>query len=230
MRAGPLPSAVIFDLDGTLVDSLPGIAEAMSAALSAHGFSVAPEEVRPRIGPPMDVLVEELTGCPRELALRVDEEYHRRYYAQHIALSRPLPGAESLIDGLGAARVPLAVLTNKVAAGAERMLEVLGWSGRFRAVIGRDSLARPKPAPDGALMLLAQLGAGAERAAIVGDTEFDVRCGRDAGLGYVIAVTGTRPEAALREAGASHVLPSLDAVAAVLLGAGAGGAAREAAS
>lgn len=211
------PRAAIFDLDGTLVDSLPTVAAAMAAAMHAHGFAVDPEAVIPRIGPPMNDLVAELTGCPREVAERVNDDYQRRYYGEFIQGTPPMAGATALLDRLRGAGVRLAVLTNKVVAGGQQMVAVQHWEGRFDAIAGRDSGGRPKPAPDGALLLLERLGVAAGEAAIVGDTEFDMGCGRAAGLRWVVGCANQRSEAQLRDGGATHVVRGLAAVGDVLL-------------
>jgi HAD superfamily hydrolase (TIGR01509 family) len=210
--------AVLFDLDGTLVDSLPTIGAAMSEAMRMHGFDVSPEDVMPRIGPPMDVLVEMVTGCPREVALRVDADFKRLYYGTYIQHTPSIAGASELLDDLEAAGVALSVITNKVESGGRQMLEIMGWAHRFATVVGRDT-TQPKPAPDGALLALERMGAPAAEAAIVGDTEYDVVCGRDAGIASVVGLVGSRSAEDLRAAGATHVVERLDEVAPILLGA-----------
>ncbi len=211
------PRAVIFDLDGTLVDSLPTVAAAMAQAMHAHGFDVAPAAVIPRIGPPMNLLVEEMTGCPREVADRVNDDFMRLYYGDYIQHTPPMRGARALLDRLHDAGVRLAVLTNKVVAGGRQMVAVQGWDDVFDAIAGRDSGGRPKPAGDGARLLLDRLGVAPVEAAIVGDTEFDTGCGRDAGLHWVVGLVGERSDAQLRAGGATHVVRALDAVGDVLL-------------
>ncbi|MEX2230118.1 MAG: HAD family hydrolase [Dehalococcoidia bacterium] len=217
MSGAPPPRAVIFDLDGTLVDSLESVAAAMARALSEHGFAIETAAVVPLIGPPMELLVEQVTGWTPEVAQRVNEDFARLYYSEYVAHSRPMAGAAVLLDRLAAAGIPLAVLTNKVESGGQRMLEVLGWRDRFTVLAGRDTLPRPKPAPDGARYILDRLHVYASAGAIVGDTEFDICCGRDAGLAYVVGIVGERSAAQLRAAGATHVARTLDEVGAILL-------------
>lgn len=208
---------MIFDLDGTLVDSLPTVAAAMSQAMQAHGFTVTADEVIPRIGPPMDVLVEEMTGCPRALAERVNADFARLYYGEFIQQTPPMPGAGALLARLHDAGVRLTVLTNKVESGGRQMVAVQGWEALFDAVLGRDSMARSKPAPDGALLLLERFGVAPAAGAIVGDTEYDMRCGRDAALGWVVGLVGERSPERLRADGATHVVHALAEVGDVLL-------------
>lgn len=218
MSGAVAPRAVIFDLDGTLVDSLESVAGAMARAISERGFAIDTATLVPLVGPPMELLVEQVTGWTPEVARAVNDDYARLYYGEYIEHSERMPGADALLDRLAARGIPLAVLTNKVEAGGVRMLEVLGWTERFTLLAGRDTVARAKPAPDGALHLLERLGVAPSAAAIVGDTEFDICCGRDAGLAYVIGIIGERSADELRAAGATHVAHTLDEVGTILLG------------
>lgn len=211
--------AVLFDLDGTLVDSLPTIAEAMAEAARLHGLDADPEEIIPRIGAPMDILVEELYGVSPEAADAVNDDYIRLYESTFIQRTPTLPGATALLEALRAAGLRLAVVTNKRDEGARLMTEVVGWTGMFEVVHGRDSGA-PKPEPEAALAVLRKMGLEPSEAAFVGDTEFDMNCGRDAGLAAVIGLVGSRSAEHLRQHGATHLVHALSEVAPLLLGTG----------
>ncbi len=223
--------AALFDLDGTLVDSLPTIAQAMVAAMSRHGHDVDASEVIARVGPPMALLVEQMTGLPREQAERVNELFTELYYGEYIEQTPTIDGAGALLERVSAAGVRLGVLTNKIERGAIDMVELQGWSDRFAVIVGRDTTPHPKPAPDGAFHALERLGVPPEEAAMVGDTEYDMICGRDAGLLLVIGLANGRTAEHLFENGATHVVTHLDQVGALLLepvptaieGGGAGG-------
>jgi phosphoglycolate phosphatase len=201
--------AVLFDLDGTLVDSLPTIARAMAAACREHGYEVDPEKVIPLIGAPMADLAGQVTGAPREVAEAINDTYLRIYHDTYIAETPPLLGAEELLRALRAASVPLGVVTNKNHRGGQRMIEVQGWQPYFDSVVGRDTAAAPKPAPDPALHALADLGVVPGDAALVGDTEYDMGCGRDAGIARVIGIVDSRTPERLIEAGATHIAADL---------------------
>lgn len=211
--------AVLFDLDGTLVDSLRTIAGAMVEVLRTHGHETDIESLIPRIGPPMEIMAREFGATPGE-AMSISDEYRRVYHEGYIQSTPAHAGAETLLDELHAAGVALAVVTNKVEEGGRLMLEVMGWSHRFPVVVGRDTPAAPKPDAEAALHALRALGIPPERAAFVGDTEFDMRCGVAAGLPYVIGIVGARDEAFLRAEGATHVVTALDQVGPLLLGTG----------
>lgn len=211
--------AVLFDLDGTLADSEAPIAACIAAALGDHGYTVATAAVAAVLGPPLRGMVEQLVGA-------VDDAMHERirvayfrHYDRELPHIQPLPGALALLNALAAARVPLALVTNKVEAGAFAQLDAMGLTARFAAIIGADSAGAPKPAPAPALAALARLdGASAAFAAFVGDRDEDMHCALAAGIGLRIALTGARPPAALRAAGATHVADTLYEVHTLLLG------------
>ncbi len=214
----PAVRAALFDLDGTLVDSLDTIAEATVEAFAKHGHRVTAEQILPRIGPPMEVVAIEVTGAAPDEAQAMYATYQDLYYTEYIQRTPPHEGAHALVEALSAAGVALGVVTNKNEYGGRLMVTVQQWEGRFAAIVGRDTAAHSKPHPDPALFALETLGVTAAEAAFVGDTEFDMNCGRDAGMAYVIGVTGARTAEHLRAEGATHVVDSLAEVGALLLG------------
>ena len=209
--------AVLFDLDGTLVDSLQTIAEAMVVALRTFGYETNVQHLIPLIGPPMEVLARDL-GASADEAARINAEYLRLYHNGYVQRTPEHAGATALLDRLAAAGIVLGVVTNKVEEGARLVIEVRDWTSRFGVIVGRDTPnAAAKPSPDAALHALRILGVPPERAAFVGDTEFDVRCGRAAGMSHVIAVEGNRTADFLRAEGATHLVQSLEQVGVLLL-------------
>ena len=209
--------AVLFDLDGTLVDSLPTIADAMAEAARLHGLEAEAEQIIPLIGAPMNILVEELYNVSPEVANLVNADYFRIYESHYIQKTPPVDGAGVLLEALRDAGMRLAVVTNKRDVGARLMTEIQGWMHLFEVVHGRDSGA-PKPEPEAALAALRVLGVPPSEAAFVGDTEFDMNCGRDAGLPVVVGLVGSRDAEKLRDEGATHIVHSLSEVAPILLG------------
>lgn len=180
--------AVLFDLDGTLVDTAPdllGTLDDVRAQLGLAPCSASlPAAVAARGGrgilalgfPGRPECVEEL--LPTYLAL----------YARRIArASRPYAGAEALLDALAARGVALGIVTNKPQALAERLLAELGWRARFAALVGGDTLPVRKPAPDPVWHACRMLGVCAVQAAMVGDDERDIAAARSAGCGYSVA-------------------------------------------
>ncbi len=211
------PRAVLFDLDGTLIDSLPAIAEAIIESLRARGHEVAAQDVQDALGPPMLDVLGALVDVPDAEAEALFAHYTRIYEGRYAARARKLPGADVLLDALAAQGVALALITNNRERTAHVLLRALGWEHHFRVVVGYDSVPRFKPDPDPALHALAALELAPEAAALVGDSPLDMRCGHSAGLPAVVGVSFGHPAAALYEAGASHVCASLDEVAGLLL-------------
>ncbi len=210
--------AVLFDLDGTLVDSLPTIAEAMVRALQAFDFEMDVARLIPLIGPPMNTLAVGLGATP-ELAARINNEYLRLYHNGYVQRTPEHAGATPLLQRLGDAGILLGVVTNKIEEGARLVIDAKQWGSRFGVVVGRDTPnAAAKPSPLAALHALRALGVPPDRAAFVGDTEFDMQCASGAGMAYVIALDANRDADFLRSEGATHVVRSLEEVGTLLLG------------
>ena len=207
----------LFDLDGTLVDSLPTVGAAMSQALQDFGHTFSADEIIPLIGAPMPVLAAEMTGVSDEIAEQMNERYLALYYQDFIKTTRPFDGATALLERLAATGMPLGVVTNKNEHGGKLMVEIQQWDRFFSIIVGRDTAARPKPFPDGSLLALSTLGVTPAQSAFVGDTEFDMNAARDANIAVRIGLLGARNAQQLDEAGATHVVSDLEAVGEVIL-------------
>lgn len=207
--------AALFDLDGTLVDSLPTIAQAMAEAAGLHGLHADPQDIVPLIGAPMDVLVQELFGVSQEVARAVNADYLRVYEGGFIQRTPRHQGADALLHRVHASGMLLGVVTNKRDRGAHLMVEAQRWGDLFAVVHGRESGAA-KPDPEAALAALRRLKVPPEAAAFVGDTEFDMNCARDAGVAVIVGLVGSRSAERLLAEGATHVVDHLDQVAPIL--------------
>lgn len=183
--------AVLLDLDGTLVDSLPDLACALNGALAEQGRrSLDLVEVRRMVGDGAPVLVaralaatggvEDLDGA---LARFLD-----RYLGAEAVHTRPYPGASDALATLVAAGARLALVTNKPEAPARAILQTFGWEGHFDVVIGGDTLPLRKPHPAPAYAALRALGDPA--AVFVGDSAVDAATARAAGLPLVLVSYG----------------------------------------
>jgi phosphoglycolate phosphatase len=185
-----------FDLDGTLLDTAADLGVALNHALTLAGRApVSDAEVRDLIGGGARVMLERalsLTG-----GALPDAEVtalHRAlidHYRDHIAVhSRLFPGGAAMLDALDAEEAKIAVVTNKSEELARRLLDELGLSPRLATIIGGDTLGpgRAKPAPDLLHEMIRRLGGG--RAAYVGDTTYDTRAARAAGLPCVAVSFG----------------------------------------
>jgi len=204
-----------FDLDGTLVDSNRDLAPALNHALTAIGRpQVAPESVRDFVGGGTRMMLAralEHTGGPLEetefeLALGTLLEYYGAHIADHTV---PYPGCIEALDALLGRGCRLAVITNKIEVFSRKLLDALGMSDRFELILGGDTLGpgRAKPAPDMIDTAVLMLGGG--RFAMVGDSSYDVRAARNAGM-PVIALGFGYNDVPAHELGADAVIDHYD--------------------
>jgi phosphoglycolate phosphatase len=201
-----MPRAALFDLDGTLADTLTDIAGAMNDALAALGLPGHDLDAYRRfVGEGVEQLVRRaLPGDRPELQPALSERYLARYADVLLDHSAPYPGVPELLDELGRRGVALAVLSNKPDAATRRMVTALFGPARFAAVTGRRPDVPRKPDPAAALALAARLGVPPGDCAFVGDTAIDMKTAHAAGMLPVGVAWGFRPEE-LVPAGASFV-------------------------
>jgi phosphoglycolate phosphatase len=192
---------VIFDLDGTLIDSRLDLVHSVNAALRHIGRPELPEDViASYVGDGAPILIQRaLAGgldgeAMDEAMVRKGLEFFLAYYREHkldhttvYAGIREALAAVRSSDGNGTSR-KLAVLSNKPVVPSRAIVEALGLAGFFVQVYGGNSFATKKPDPEGARRLLAENGVSAEQAVIVGDSHVDIRTGQNAGM-HTIAVT-----------------------------------------
>jgi phosphoglycolate phosphatase len=192
----PRPAAVIFDLDGTLADSLGDIAGAMNRTLARHGFPVHPPEAyRAFVGEGVRKLVERALP-PEAEAQR--EEILRTYqadYDEHLLdVTRLFPQMVEVLDRLQSAGVSLGVLSNKTEGPTRRLVDAICPTWHFGAVFGERPGVPRKPDPASALELADALSVPPERVALVGDTSVDMLTARAAGMRPVGVLWGFRPQ------------------------------------
>jgi phosphoglycolate phosphatase len=193
-------TAVGFDLDGTLLDTHQDLGAAVNHALELGGFAPVPvDSSKDLIGGGAKIMlaraVEQQGGMPEE-AFRVLYKQMLAYYAEHNAVhTRPYPGAEELLVELTGRGVRMAVVTNKFEEFARDILTQLGLIDYFETVIGGNSLGRntagtfiAKPFPDPVIEAARRTGSG--RFAFFGDSSYDVKAARGAGVPVVVAGYG----------------------------------------
>ena len=203
-------SAFIFDLDGTLADSIGDIGAAMNHALEAHGHpphTIA--DYLPMVGEGVRRLAERAVpkGLSSESVDRVLATYRARYAQALVVNTRAYAGIDALLASLVAKRVPLAVLSNKGEAFTRPIVASLFPNVPFVDVRGdREGVPR-KPDPGAALELARALGHAANEVAFVGDTAVDMETARRAGMVGVGVLWGFRGRDELLGAGAKVLLP-----------------------
>jgi phosphoglycolate phosphatase len=190
-----LPGTIVFDLDGTLVDTAPDLAAALNHALGVLGRPGVPAaDVRHMVGHGARRLLEAGLGatgttCPELVEAGVP--HFLDHYRANIAVgSRPWPGVERALDALDAAGCRLAICTNKPVALSLALVEALGWTARFHANLGFDSVPLPKPDAGHVLASIAAAGGIPADSAFVGDSITDVRAARAANVPIVLVSFG----------------------------------------
>lgn len=207
-------SAVIFDLDGTLLDTLADIANAFNAVLRKRDLPEHPTDAyRDFVGDGPRVLTERALPESRRSADTVDaclQEYLEHYRGNPQVEARPYDGIPELLDALTRRRIPMAIVSNKVHDAAVASARDLLGAWRFSPVFGfREGVPR-KPDPFMALAAAEKLGLPPEKAAFVGDTAIDMQTAAAAGMVPVGALWGFRTEEELRDNGARILLDHPD--------------------
>lgn len=204
--------AAVFDLDGTLLDSLADIAHSMNFVLEEMGFSAHPlKDYRAFVGDGITMLARRaLPADRRDDATLADcvERMRRRYRDHSEVLTRPYEGMSELLDGLTERGLAMAVLSNKPHELTVALVEGLLGRWSFRPVLGeRPGVAR-KPDPAAVFEILRELGLSADEAVYVGDTPTDLATARAAGMRCIAAAWGFRGAEELRAAGAQSIAAS----------------------
>lgn len=185
---------IVFDLDGTLVDTAPDLAEATNYVLGTLGLDRVNElEIRPFVGHGALAMIDgAIKAHGRTLSERELHDLFEvfiAYYTAHIAdHSVPYPNVVATLEALRAEGATLAVCTNKIEMQARAVLSALKLDGYFSALTGRDSLGAYKPDPKHLTGTIARAGGRGDAAIMIGDSETDIRTAKAAGI-PIIAVS-----------------------------------------
>lgn len=187
---------LIFDLDGTLIDSKRDLADSVNATLMWMGLPpIADEVVSSYVGSGAAVLIRRALPDASEADHARALRYFLDYYREHMLDATILyPGVRNALDRLLDAGVPMAVLTNKPVRFSIRLLAGLGLEPHFFRVYGGNSFEKKKPHPMGIDRLVAETGAGRARTVMVGDSGVDVRTARNARVRACGVSWGFQPE------------------------------------
>ena len=189
--------AALFDLDGTLIDSIALIESSFRHALDAHGLAQpARDDWLEWLGRPLIAQFRELCGDDAR-AERMVATYRVHNLAHHDAAVCAYDGALEAVRALSARGVRLGVVTSKRSDGARRGLARCGFDGLFETVVAVDDVVRGKPDPEPVELALARLGVAAREAVFVGDSPHDLAAGRAAGVRTAAALWGPFPRARL---------------------------------
>lgn len=207
-QAGASRPAFLFDLDGTLVDSVYQHVLAWREALEAAGITLSVWRIHRRIGMSGGLLLNALaretgTSVTPEMIARV-QRVHADAYARQAAQVRPLPGAQELLAHLSRAGVPWAIATSGLQASAAPALRALGL-GAGAPVVTRDQVRHAKPDPDLFLAAAERIGAPVQSSIVVGDSVWDLLAARRARALGVGLLSGGYGQDELERAGAYRV-------------------------
>jgi phosphoglycolate phosphatase len=201
------PSALLFDLDGVLVDSRAAITECINHALTGHGLPRrSPESLYRFIGPPSAAAFAEITGAPpgSPLVASCVAAYRSRYAVTSLRDTTVIPGVEEVVTRL-ARDFRLAVATSKPLAFAEPLLEALGLRPLFTAVAGPDVTVQGEDKSRTIARALVALG-HPEKAVMIGDRSFDILGARAHSLPSIGVTWGVGDRRELEAAGADAII------------------------
>ncbi len=188
---------VIFDLDGTLIDSKLDLAHAVNAARRHMGMpALEHERVYSYVGNGAPVLIRRVLGeQATEAQVQEALEFFLEYYREHMLdFTVPYPGVRESVERLHGAGVQLAVLTNKPVRISRAIVEGLGMGPFFFQVYGGNSFDFKKPHPIGVETLMAECGTTRDRTLMVGDSSVDIQTARNAGVVSCGVTYGFQPE------------------------------------
>jgi len=191
---------LVFDLDGTLIDTAPDLHAALNHCLETGGFRTVPfEAIRGMIGEGAKAMIrkglEHTSAGDGEDTVEALWPGFIDYYSRNICrLSRPFPGMETALAAFAADGATCAVCTNKTQRLAEEVLEGLGLTARFSVIVGADSVPRKKPDGGHILQTIERSGGDRSRAIMIGDSQTDERAARHAGLPFIYVPFGYGPE------------------------------------
>jgi len=211
-------STVLFDLDGTLIDSIELILESYRHTLRVHRGASPPDAVwLEGLGTPLRKQFRHFTDDPAEIEAMV-VTYRGWNLANHDRMVVAYPGALETVQALKARGAKLGIVTSKNLGGLQRGLALCGFDGLFDSLVHCDSLPESKPDPAPVRLALAELGAPPEEALMVGDSPHDIASGRDAGTRTAGCLWGPFDQERLLQERPDFLLTSFDDLAALCNG------------
>lgn len=202
---------MVFDLDGTLIDSMPLVLRAFAHALQPYRPDLGIGDIFQRLGGPPARTFLELIGDETQAA-----EALRRlegFGFENTALVEPFDGMRALLDTLRGRGLALAIWTGRDRATTESIMAGHGLERYFSAVVCGDDLSTHKPHPEGLITILARLGVSPHEAVYAGDADADVLGGAEAGVRTILICHGREVEGAIRDRAWRHVEAPADAYA-----------------
>lgn len=196
----PSYRTILFDLDGTLIDSVDLIVDSYQHTYRTHGLRVSSrEEILAGMGVPLKTIFSEFTSDAGEMDrwIATYREYNLAHHDQQV---RAYPGTVEMVRAVRAAGFRTGLVTSKNNSGARRGLALVGLEGVLEVIIGADDVQRPKPDPEPVRLALTQLQMPTTGCLFVGDSHHDIHSGRGAGVGTVGVTWGPFDRAHLEAA------------------------------
>ena len=204
--------AILFDLDGTLLDTLEDMADALNRTMDRFQLPHRSlREVRSFVGNGAKRLVALATGAEGERLEEILAVYKEDYDRNYLIKTAPYPGIMALLDRLHEAGCLVGIVSNKPDSTVQSLAEAL-FEGKADISVGEKSGIRRKPAPDTVLAAMEALGVTKAEAVYVGDSEVDVMTARAAGVPCISVTWGFRDRDVLEEAGAETFADTCDAL------------------
>ncbi len=207
--------AVIFDADGTILDTRELIYQAYHHVLSLHGYDV----------PSREIIFDEVRGHAADVtygkrAIRHDPaelvKIHRLFQAEHVDLWSAYEGLHDLIQAVRNVGIKIGICTSR-GSGVVPMLEHIGVKDFCESIVHADLVENHKPHPEPLLKVLSELGVAPSAAVMIGDTDADIGAGLAAGVAFTIGMThGVGTREILEEAGADYIVDHLDDILPIL--------------
>lgn len=216
-----MKNTVIFDLDGTILNTLDDLTDAVNFAMTAHGFPThSAEKVKSFVGNGIEMLIKRSVpqNCSDELFKACFRDFCR-YYEEHMNdKTAGYDGIAELLSELQKAGFMTAVVTNKADFAAQALCKKI-FGDLITVTVGANDNIRHKPYPDGTLKVLETLGVKAENAYFVGDSDVDVKTAENAGIDFIGVLWGFRDKAVLETAGATVFAKNTQELKSLLMGA-----------
>lgn len=212
--------AVLFDMDGTVLNTLDDLTDSMNHALREFSLpEISQREAAAVLGHGADYYVAGAVpkGSSKELVAQVLAVYAPWYDAHCQIKTGPYAGIVPLMEELRAKGVKLAVISNKQDS-AVKPLAAKHFPGLLETAVGESETVRCKPNPDAVLEALRHMGVAREESIYIGDTEVDVATARNAGMDCAAVTWGFRTRERLEEEGAEHIFDTVEALGEFLLG------------
>jgi phosphoglycolate phosphatase len=211
-------TTLVFDLDGTLVDTIEDIRGALNAALTAFGKpAISTPEVIGMIGGGVDDMLSDAIG-DAPIVFDDFKSHYRHHYRDNIdKFTAPYTGIPSLLHTLHTAGIQMAILTNKQTEPAKRLMTLFGFTSYFQIIAGPDHYGVPKPDPAGLLQLMADLGTTPDATLFIGDSEPDIQVAAGAGIRCVAVGYGYRESAVLASLHPWRLVPDVPTLQRLLL-------------